>query len=90
MWWQLAIYIASALLTYALTPRPSVPRAQPQQRVTPQPQSAEPPDAATSGAVPVVFGRVWVTPNVVWYGATSTSEITQCETVVIPGGGGKK
>jgi hypothetical protein len=90
MWWLLGIYLATAALSYLLTPRPSLTRPQPQQRVTPQPQSAEPPDAATAGAVPVVFGRCWVRPNVVWYGDTGASEIKQCETVVIPGRGGKK
>jgi hypothetical protein len=37
------------------------------------------PDAKTSGPVAVVFGTVWVTPNVVWYGDLSTSPITECQ-----------
>ena len=87
MWAYLALYLVTAALSYLLTPRPTVPQTR--TRTTPAPQQQEAPDAATSGPVPVVWGRVWLVPNVVWYGDTSAEAIQECQTVQV-GGGGKK
>lgn len=83
MWFSIAFYLVTAALSYLLTPRPKAP-PRPQDA---KPQAGEAPEARTSGAVPVVFGTAWISPNVVWYGDLSASEITEC---VESEGGGKK
>lgn len=59
---QIALLIVSALITYALTPKPPSPR----------PASLtdfDIPTAEEGRPIPVVFGTAWVTgPNVLWYG----------------------
>lgn len=86
MWLQIAFYVVTAILSYLLTPKPKAPPAQVSQNAVPQEGRA--PTAKTDGPVPVVFGTVWVTPNVVWYGDLGTSGIQECQTT--QGGGGKK
>jgi uncharacterized membrane protein len=61
-WVQLVIMIVSALISYALAPKP------------PQPKPAsltdfDAPTAEEGRPIPVVFGTVWIKgPNVLWYG----------------------
>lgn len=70
MWAQLFILVISAIISYALAPKPP----------TPSPASLEDFDApvAEEGRpIPVVFGTVTLTgANVLWYGDLSTSPIT--------------
>ena len=75
MWIQIAFYVVTSILAYLLTPKPKAQAAQ----APAAPAAQEAPDAKTSGAVPVVFGTVWVSPNVVWYGDLSTQPITECQ-----------
>lgn len=69
IWVQLAVMIVSAIISYALTPKP------------PQPKPAalsdfDAPTAEEGRAVPVVFGEVWLkAPNVLWYGDLSSQPI---------------
>ena len=75
MWVQLALLVLSAVVTAMLTPKPPAPK-----KATLA--DFQVPTAEQDRAIPVVFGRVWVTgPNVVWYGDLSTVAIK---------GGGKK
>ncbi len=59
---QVGILIVSALISYALTPKP------------PQPKPSalsdfDVPTAEEGGSIPVVFGEVWLKgANVLWYG----------------------
>mgnify|MGYP001769701133 FL=1 len=68
-WMQIVVWIVTALIQYALTPK------------TPQPQAAElkdfdAPTADEGRPVPVVFGTVLVkSANVVWYGDLRTTPI---------------
>lgn len=76
MWLNLALLVVSALVTYALTPKPPGPK----------PASIEDVDAPTAEdgrPIPVVFGTVWLGgPNVVWYGDLNVVPIVKA--------GGKK
>ena len=69
IWVQIAILIVSAIISYALAPKPPVPR----------PASLadfSAPTAEEGRPLPVVFGTVWVTgPNVLWYGDLQSSPI---------------
>lgn len=62
IWVQIAIMIVSAIISYALAPKPP----------TPKPASLgdiEAPTAEEGRPIPVVFGEVWCKdPNVLWYG----------------------
>ncbi len=75
-WEYLVFYLVTALLSYALTPKP------------PQPKPAaltdfDVPTSDSDRPIPVVFGTVRVTgPNVVWYG--------DLYTIPIPAPDGKK
>ena len=68
-WAQLIVWIVTALVQYALAPKP------------PKPQAAElkdfdAPTAEEGRPVPVVFGTVLVkSANVVWYGDLRTTPI---------------
>lgn len=66
---QIAIMIVSAVLSYALTPKPKPPK----------PASLDDfdlPTAEEGREIPVVFGEVWVKgPNVIWYGDLSSRAI---------------
>lgn len=85
MWAQLAIFVVTTILSYLLRDRSS---ARVQRPTDAAPQTGEAPEALTAGAIPVVFGTVWVSPNVCWYGDLEAQAIT--ETVPGGGGGGKK
>lgn len=70
-----AFYIVTSALSYALT-RKAIARA-------PKPEAPaagqlEAPDARETGQVPVVFGTVWINPNVCWYGDLRVAEIQRC------------
>lgn len=71
MWFQLAILIISAALSYALRPKPPVPKAATLSDFNiPTPEVGKP--------LPVVFGDVWVdNADVLWYGDLSTQPIKQ-------------
>jgi hypothetical protein len=81
-WQYLAFYIVTSVLAYLLTPKPKSAANE----TGPTPQEGEAPTALTSGQIRVVFGTVWVSPNVAWYGSLSTSPIKEC----VEGGGSKK
>ncbi|WP_246149893.1 hypothetical protein [Arenimonas fontis] len=61
-WVQLAVMIVSAIISYALAPKPP----------SPKPAALADFDAPTAEEgrpIPVVFGTVWIKgPNVLWYG----------------------
>lgn len=68
-WYYVAAVVISALITYALTPKPPQPQA-------PALQDVQAPTAEEGRPIGVVFGTVWVTgPNVVWYGDVSVQPI---------------
>ena len=59
---QIGIMIVSALLSYALAPKPKPPKPA---SIT----DFDIPTAEEGREIPVVFGTVWITgPNVLWYG----------------------
>lgn len=66
---QVGLILLSALISYALTPKP------------PQPKPAsitdfDVPTAEEGREIPVVFGDVWITgPNVLWYGDLAAEPI---------------
>lgn len=54
--------IAMALLTFLLTPRPKLPKLQPE-------KSIDVPETDVGRPLPVIFGTVIIrNPNVVWFG----------------------
>lgn len=62
--------IASAFISYALTPK------QKMQTNTLQPQTITTPTVTAGGPIQVVFGRVRIrNPNILWFGGQSTKEI---------------
>lgn len=62
LWVQIGIMIVSAIISYALTPKPP----------TPKPAALsdfDVPTAEEGRPIPVIFGTVWIkSPNVLWYG----------------------
>lgn len=69
VWVQIAIMVISALLSYALAPKPAEPPK-------PSLEDLSLPTAEEGRPLPVVFGTVWVTgPNVLWYGDLRTTPI---------------
>jgi hypothetical protein len=73
MWPYIAFYVVTSILAYLLAPEPQAATTE-----NAVPQEGEAPPALTSGKIPVVFGTIWVTPNVVWYGDLSTEPIQEC------------
>lgn len=71
MWINLAMLVVSALVSYALSPKPPGPT----------PASIEDVDAPTAEdgrPIPVVFGTVWLAgQNVIWYGDLSVVPIVK-------------
>lgn len=66
---QIGIMIVSALLSYALAPKPKPPKPA---SIT----DFDVPTAQEGREIPVIFGTVWVTgPNVLWYGDLGTAPI---------------
>lgn len=62
IWVQLAIMVVSAIISYALAPKPPEPPK-------PSLDDITLPTAEEGRPIPVVFGSVWVSgPNVLWYG----------------------
>jgi hypothetical protein len=69
LWVQVAIMVVSALISYALRPRPPSPRPAALGEFNV-------PTAEEGRPVPVIFGTVWVTgPNVLWYGDLNSTPI---------------
>lgn len=69
LWVQLAILIVSALISYALAPKPPVPKPA-------SLQDFDAPTAEEGRPVPVIFGTVWMRgPNVLWYGDLRSTPI---------------
>ena len=72
-WVQVALFVASLVISYALAPRP---RNQ-------EPRAAglddfDAPVASESDPIPVLFGTRWISrPNVVWYGDLRVTPITK-------------
>lgn len=69
IWVQIAIMIVSAIISYALTPKPPAPK----------PAALgdfDVPTAEEGRPIPVIFGTVWITgPNVLWYGDLRSTPI---------------
>lgn len=69
IWVQIGIMLVSALISYALAPKP------------PKPKPAaladfDVPTAEEGRSIPVIFGTVWLKgPNVLWYGDLSSKPI---------------
>lgn len=62
MWWYLAVFVVSLVLSYALTPKP---QSQPPAGLG----EIKAPTAEEGREIPVLFGtRDLKGPNVVWYG----------------------
>lgn len=62
MWVNLLILVLSSIISNMLAPKPPAPKAAGLADFTV-------PTAEENRAIPVVFGKVWVSgPNVVWYG----------------------
>lgn len=62
MWVNLAILVISAIISYALAPKPPKPKP-------PSLSDFDVPTADEGKPIAVVFGDVWLrSPNVVWYG----------------------
>jgi hypothetical protein len=74
MWEQIVIWVATAVLAYALTPKPKLP-------ANAQPATIEDfniPTAEDGREIPVLFGTREVSgPNVVWYGDMRTTRIRE-------------
>ena len=73
MWQQIAIWVVTAVISYALRPKPTI--------TTPTPatiEEFEAPTAEDGREIPVLFGTREVQgPNVVWYGDLRTEAIKQ-------------
>ena len=77
MWVQLVLFVVSALIQIALTPKTRAENAQ-------AASDFSAPVAEEGRPIPVVFGEVLIeAPNVVWYGDIEAQPIYS-------GGGGKK
>lgn len=69
IWVQIAIMIASALLSYALAPKPVQPPK-------PSLEDFNFPTAEAGRPIPVVFGTVFISgANILWYGDLDTTPI---------------
>lgn len=69
MWGYLAVLVISAIVSYALAPKPPAPKP-------PELGDVDAPVAEEGKPIGVVFGEVWVkSPNVVWYGDIGTEPI---------------
>jgi len=69
MWVQVALWLVSMAITYALTPKPK--DAKPAAL-----SDFDVPTASADRSIPIVFGRAYLRdPNVVWYGNLIIDEI---------------
>lgn len=72
-WVQVALFVASLVISYALTPKPK----------NQEPRAAglsefDVPVATEAEPIPVLFGTRWISrPNVVWYGDLRVTPITK-------------
>lgn len=69
IWWYVAVIVVSAILSYALAPKPAQP---------PKPtlEDLDMPTAEEGRPIPVVFGEVWIKgANIIWYGDLDTTPI---------------
>jgi hypothetical protein len=74
--WQLVVtWVITAVLAYALAPKPKGSSAPPTNL-----EEFKAPVAEEGREIPVLFGtRKLTQPNVVWYGHLDTSPIVKCE-----------
>jgi hypothetical protein len=73
-WKQILIWVATAVLTYALTPRPKIPK----DRAPATIDDFDFPTAEDGREIPVLFGTREVSgPNVVWFGDLRTGRIRE-------------
>lgn len=71
MWIQLAVSLVMMALAYALAPKPPSPSPAGLSQV-------QAPTAEIGSPIPVLFGTIkMLSPNVLWYGDLSTTDITQ-------------
>lgn len=62
MWQQVLVWVVTSLISYALQPKPSTPKAAGLEDISA-------PTAEEGGEIPVLFGTRDISgPNVVWYG----------------------
>lgn len=69
IWWYVAVIVVSAILSYALAPKPAQP---------PKPtlEDFDVTTAEEGRPIPVVFGEVWIKgSNIIWYGDLDTDPI---------------
>jgi hypothetical protein len=78
MWPLIVTWVATAVIAYALRPKPKIQSA-------PAPATIEDIDAPTAEegrTIPVLFGTRKISgPNIVWYGDLDTDPIILCEDV---------
>lgn len=61
MWWYVALWVASMVVSIALAPKPKTTKI--------KPGEVEAPTAEEGREIPVLFGTRYINgPNVVWYG----------------------
>ncbi len=66
---QLGLMVLSAIIQYALAPKPEAPKAATMDDV-------QAPTADEGTEVPVIFGTVWLrSPNMLWYGDMGSTPI---------------
>jgi hypothetical protein len=64
VWVQVALFVASLVISYALAPKPKTQEMNPANM-----DEFDIPVATESAPIPVLFGTRWINqPNVVWYG----------------------
>ena len=74
MWEQIVIWIATAVISYALTPKPKLPKDAAPTTI----DDFDFPTAEDGREIPVLFGTREVSgPNVVWYGDLRTEAIKE-------------
>jgi hypothetical protein len=64
-WGQVAWFVATLIVSYALAPKPKTPDR-------PTLKDVKAPTADRGRSIPLVLGRRLVAPNVLWYGHLKT------------------
>ena len=73
IWFQLAFFVFSFILTALLTPEPSIENARPQTF-----DAIQVPQATENGSIAIILGKVRNSgPNTIWYGDFSARAITE-------------
>jgi hypothetical protein len=73
IWWNLALFVVSFVLTALLAPKPKIENARPETI-----DNLDFPRATEDAPVPLVLGDVWIkAPNTIWYGNFRNEPITE-------------